>query len=148
MDDAKKEPEEFPTTAEHFEMFKDEARKWIAIFGLLGWMVEFDQIDLPGSHAECSTNYKGRIARLKLATKWGEEPTEARVRRSAFHEVCELLFAPLWSNATDEELGATQREIEIVASQHSIIRTLENVVWEKEYKQNEGKQKGALWEMI
>ncbi|MBF0482600.1 MAG: hypothetical protein HQK81_10980 [Desulfovibrionaceae bacterium] len=133
MGDATKEPEEFQTTAAHFEAFQSEAKKWIGIFGLVGWMVEFDHMDLPGSHAECSTNYKARIARLRLAETWGEPPTEDRVRRSAFHEACELLFAPLYSNATDYELGTAQREVELEASQHSIIRTLENVVWEKEY---------------
>jgi len=148
MDDEKKEPEEFPTTAEHFEMFVDEAKKWIGIFGLVGWMVSFDHMEIPGSYAECHTWYRNRIARLKLAETWCEKPSEERVRRAAFHEVCELLFAPLHANATDHKLGSEQREVELEASQHSIIRTLENVVWERNTSKIKEKQMEVSWELI
>jgi hypothetical protein len=140
MDDATEEPEEFPTTAEHFEMFIDEAKKWIGIFGLVGWRVIFCHEDLD-SHAECWTKWNARIARLELSKSWAEDPKEELIRRSAFHEVCELLFDPLLMQASNCNLGTDQREIEMERARHSIIRTLENAVWEKEYMQNNTK----LW---
>ena len=68
-----------------------------------------------------------RLAVITLAVSWdGEEIDVVNVRKSAFHEVCELLLARVQHIA---ECRWAQPE-EFQEAVHGVIRILENVVWE------------------
>ena len=120
----------YRTTEEHFEAFQDEARKWIAYFGLSEWEIVFRHREVDG-RAMCDAHSEGHIAVLTLSSEWKtvEEPDEAGVRKSGFHEVCELLLMDDWFAATNTDLTPEQRERQLEKERHRIIRRLENSLY-------------------
>jgi len=117
------------TTKADFKLFQTECEKWIDIFGLRDWEVNYMHEEFSEENrAECYLDLDGRISTIRLNKEW--EPDEAsdfKLRKSAFHEVCELLLAPLSINSRMRFI----REGEIESSEHYIIRTLENVLFSK-----------------
>ena len=117
------------TTAKHFEIFKTECQKWIEIFGLKGWQVIYDHVkmDRDTIKADCNYSVIKRHCEIRLNTSYPHKVSNDSIRRDAFHEVCELFIGELVTLA--EYRYSTKDEIEEQA--HAIIRTLENVLWEK-----------------
>ena len=122
--------QKYETTAEHFEAFKAEARRFIDMFGLWDWRVDFEHSYQEDSFAVCEHNTtSGKIATLILSTDWsGTEPTLESLRQSAFHEVCHILLADTYDAACCLDLSPMQRHLHIDRAHHAIIRRLENVV--------------------
>ncbi len=118
----------YKTGKRHFKVFCDEARKFIDIFGLAGWEVYFEHKKyLSTELAVCITDQQGRTCTISLSPEWVElKPTDLEIRKAAFHEVCELLLSRLNTFAKDRFV----RESQIDEESHSIIRTLERVLWE------------------
>ena len=114
------------TTDEDFKIFKEEARKWIEVFGLYGWHVFFYHVVLDEFEdcATCSIDLMDRICTIRLNKDW-EEATVKEIRRVAFHEVCELLFARI------EEIsnGRGYNSIDAREEVHNLINTLEKVIY-------------------
>ena len=114
------------TNPEDFEKFKHFVNHWINFFGLYNWEINFGHKEDDESMAYTTYNILNRHVRVVLAADWGEHiVTEAELDKTAFHEVCEILFLKLRYIAearfiSDEETG---EEI------HNVIRTLEKVVW-------------------
>jgi hypothetical protein len=119
----------YKTTKRHFKLFCDEIRKFIDIFGLVGWEVYFEHKQyLSTELAVCITDQQGRTCTISLAPKWvALKPTDLEVRKAAFHEVCELLLSRLNRFAKDRFIHESQIDEE----SHNIIRILERVLWEK-----------------
>jgi len=107
------------TTAKDFEEFKEEAQKWIRIFGLLHWDIDFQHVELLGNDAEAEYDLESHIASLRLSTKVSQKNA---VRKFAFHETCELLFARMQTVASARD----SNEKMIEEARHEIIRILEN----------------------
>lgn len=118
------------TTKKHFEIFKAEALKWIDFFGLKDWEVEFAHIRDDENMAACTTRCTNRWAKLSLSTVWTDVVSDYDVRKCAFHEVVELFIAPLFTCAHSRYIS----EHEIKEADHMIVRTLENVIFEKQEK--------------
>jgi len=115
------------TTKKHFELFKKEGRKWLREFGLLDWETFFNHKDID-ARARYSADIEHRIAVLILSTQWeGPQPQNKLIRRAAFHEVAELLLAKIRCLAESR----TCDEQELNEAIHAVIRTLENVIFEK-----------------
>lgn len=129
----------WPTTEEDFEAFVDEAKFWIARFGLKGWGIDFKVEDI-GSRAILRMNVSGRRAVVSLAKDFGGGFTKKDVRRSAFHEVCELLLARTWDVALKRDLTPDQRRDALEEAQHEVIRILENTIFEDAHAKKESKQ--------
>jgi len=115
------------TTEKHFDLFKRECNKWILIFGLVGWYFHFihngEDKEVLG-WARCDV--VGRVATISLNKNWGNyKITSYEIKRTAFHEVCEVLFASLRAIAGARYIGID----EIMEENHNLIRTLENVIW-------------------
>jgi len=130
-DGKKEEPKPGETTAEHFAAFKDECQRWIKYFGLTEWEVVFAHEDVDDhTRADITTTQSARIAKIRLSKNWSNNPDgilcEQTVRKSAFHEVCELLLSEI-------NLIASCRfgydEIDLEAAKHAIIRRLENTLF-------------------
>ena len=123
-------------TKDFFPAFKDEAEKWVQRFGLLSWRLEImcqdkeEEPDLIDAKAICRAHKQGRIAEIILNEEWPDwaVPSEQDVRRSAFHECCELLMMRLEWLAFDRTTTEEQYEEE----RHVVIRTLENAVFARE----------------
>jgi len=118
------------TTGEHFKIFQEEAWYWIQRFGLKGWNIHYTHENTDNeSFATCAHNVSGRVVTLNLEKDWEDFlVTERQVRQSAFHEVIHILLARLRWLAIERAVGIGDVDQEI----ETIIRTLENAVWEPE----------------
>ena len=128
------------TTKKQFEIFKIEAERWIRQLGLTEWEVYYSHCKL-GLKAQCKYNLIGRNATISLSTEYIDDSIdydlESDIKRSAFHEVCELLLGPLESMVVQRyALGAD----DVREETHRIIRRLENFV-SNIYKKEHGKSK-------
>jgi hypothetical protein len=123
--------EKVATTPEHFAVFKEEFLRWVDIFGLKGWEIIFEHKDPPeASRAYIGYTVTGRCATVFLSPEWenfSEPPTNQMVKKSAFHEACELLLARLYMLSMERYVQKDEIKEEI----HAIIRTLENVLFPK-----------------
>ncbi|HDL19928.1 MAG TPA: hypothetical protein ENH40_06715 [Nitrospirae bacterium] len=117
------------TTKEHFAIFRKECLKWIEVFGLKGWDVTIKHKKMEDCRAACTSHVVNRWAELKLNIDWNKEweISKDRLKKDAFHEVMELFLAVISNLAEYRYTTASEIEEEI----HAIIRTLENVVFEK-----------------
>lgn len=116
------------TTEKHFKEFKRVARHWIKRLGLTDWQVHFLHEGKNNDvFARCYINVAGRVATLELQKDWdGDKVSMAQVRRSARHEVGELLLLPLEVMAKDRFVS----EAHISETQHGIVRRLEKLFGE------------------
>jgi hypothetical protein len=114
------------TTKKDFELYCDECEKWIGIFGLNDWKIEYEHgIKEEGNAAQVRFNAGSRLAIFSLCLDWDvsyEKSTE-RIERCAFHEVCHLLVADF------ERYVAPINEIDWDRELHRFCRKMENVVW-------------------
>ncbi len=117
------------TTKKDFIIFKKECEKWIKIFGLKNWDIEFYHADsLKDSRASTTYAVIDRSISIYLNIDWKNDTiSNDNIRKSAFHEVSEVLMCKLRNLA--EYRYTTFHEID--EEVHAIIRTLENVLWEE-----------------
>ena len=119
------------TTSRDFEIFKREAELWIGRLGLTDWSVDFFHSDNPDGRpcrAWFRGEIEGRFCLIGLSPDWsGIKITDEAVRKSAFHEVCEVMLMPL---AWVAECRYA-REEEIPEATHTIIRRFENLFYGK-----------------
>ncbi len=118
------------TSKKDFVLFKVECEKWIDIFGIKSFEIFYDHSDyLRDNKASCTSYSVNRWATLRLNSTWDNywKLTEENIKRCAFHEVIELLLAPLVNCAESRYVS----ENEIDEQAHTVIRTLENVLWKK-----------------
>lgn len=117
------------TSKADFELFVEEAKGFLELFGLLDWQVEFEHRDLD-SRANCRFSVQGRQAYITLGKDWTKHDTVSpeRLRRSAFHEVYELLLADYYFAATDNEIGGEAKAQRLERTTHALIRRMENVI--------------------
>lgn len=118
------------TTNKDFELFKKNVNHWVKFFGLNNWKIylvhEDTQKELDAG-AWCSWNVEGRAATIGLSIDWGNHtiPTPYEIKRMAFHEVCEMMLAPM------NDLAASRLwdQYSYDSEKHNVIRILENTVW-------------------
>ena len=113
------------TTDEDFEVFKEECNKWIKRFGLFGWKVYYhhEEID-ENAYAVCFANTMGRVSDIKLNKKC--DTKDLNIRKTAFHEVCELLLAKVEVLIKDRAYCYEDTREEI----HNLIRIFERVIYD------------------
>ena len=121
----------YKTSKSDFEVFKKKCKKWIEFFGLKGWEIDFAHKDMGDSLACCSMGaLENRSVTIILSTKWDIRPSVKELGITAFHEVCELLLMRLRVLCTYRYTT----ELEIKEEIHTLIRTLENVLYHRECK--------------
>lgn len=115
-----------------FQLFKDEADFWIKEFGLHDWSVTYLFEELDDAWAECRINWLGRVSTLVL-NKWpSHERAKQEIRKSAFHEVCELLLTDLEYHTVNDAIPQEERERLTEMARHGVIRRLENSVFKQQ----------------
>ena len=131
------------TTENDFKWFVEEAKHWISRFGLLGWRFYFSHKDNPEGGCIAWINWpeniEDRVFTIGLSKTISDEVckiTRVDIRRAAFHEVMEAFIYRLSYLARSR----VAYQSEITEEGHNIIRTLENVVWEKESCLNQEQQ--------
>ncbi len=116
------------TNKKHFQVFKKACVKWLDFFGLKDWSVHYGHKYDDENMASIVYNLTGKVATIYLTIDWDIEPTKRAVERTAFHEVCELMLARLVICSRSRFITND----EIVEATHSIIRRLENTVFDKQ----------------
>ena len=114
------------TSKKDFERFKKEFLRWVDIFGLKDWEINFDRRFIEKGFAECATSLTGRIATITLTTELKNEVDIKcfNPEDSGKHEAIELLLAPLEINARYRYVSSD----EIEEATHTIVRILEKVL--------------------
>ena len=115
------------TTKKDFKLFKKECTKWIDILGLKDWAIDYEHESIGlDILAQTCGDTQNRHAFLQLDVAWDTYPsTPALIKRSAFHEVCELFLMDIRMGL----LSRTITEIQVDTMIHQVIRTLENVLY-------------------
>ncbi len=120
------------TTAKHFSIFKSECLKWVEIFGLKDYEVNFRHGGCgKGNIALCERNCNSRTACLSLCKTWPENGvcklSNDIICVAAFEEVCHILLWGLSSCAHARHI----MEHEINEAEHGLIRVLQSVLYPK-----------------
>lgn len=115
-------------TKEDFENFKGFVVQWMNFFGLHNWEVGFSFKEDPETFAYIEYNILDRTIMVCLSSDWGSvSVTDVKLDKTAFHEVCEILFVELRHLAGERFISPDEITKEI----HSVIRTLENTIWKR-----------------
>jgi len=120
----------YKTTKRHFEIFKKEFLKWRDFWGLFQYRVYFYHGDIDACYGRCDADLGAMHATITLSDEWPKPINDYSIKQTAFHECCELLLARFNVNAYYRH--ATKNDIE--ESNHEIIRTLENKIFERSIK--------------
>ena len=116
------------TTEAHFKLFRQECEKWIKAFNLRNWEINYRHTKPPGDQkAWAALNHQGRQCDLCLSSGWREAfpITNIEIRKTAFHEVCELLLYPMYYLAESRFLSESEME----PACHDVIHALQNAVF-------------------
>lgn len=117
----------YDLTEEDFQIFKAECKKWLDFFGITEWEISYS-FEYLESRAESRIHWRGKQCTFCLTThspKWDKFDA----RKSAFHEVCELLLTEMEFTALDEEIPYKERKGLTESARHGVIRRLENSVF-------------------
>ncbi len=102
-----------------FKIFQEEILFWQKKFQISEWEIYLSYKNLNNCRAEILFNWEGMIAHITLNKAWTKKE-KIEVQKTAFHEVCHILLAPLRSYNYHKD----QEELE-----HAIIRRLENTIF-------------------
>lgn len=78
-----------------FKIFVAEVEKWVNYFGFMDWDINVKRCRKNKYMAQCLANDSGKCVTLCLGNLKLHHDMDD-VRRSAFHEVCELLLHDFW----------------------------------------------------
>ena len=113
-------------TQKQIKYFTSEVTRWAEFWGINDWQVLIDcEGEGDAAYATCFGDIPSRLSVISLSPEWDIEPTDERLSRNAFHEVCELLLMEM-STLADQRY-TTEEALE--GARHKIVRVLENVVW-------------------
>jgi len=133
------EEQDYETTKQDFEYFKSECIKWRDLLNLKNWEMYFYHEryeDRDGLRACIVDSPVDRVVTIYFDPKWSAKPDKYLISKTAFHEICEVLFLDirlLFSSRCD----VSQKDMEV----HKIIILLENILFEKYYKTPETTKK-------
>ncbi len=126
---------DYKTTAKHFKIYKEHAKKWIKYFGLMDWEFVFQHQKFTDRAedwlAANSSGTRAKQATISLNKNWfGDEPTVINLQRCAFHEVFETMTSELRNLVFDLLNDKFVTETQVSDANHSLIQRMVNTVWE------------------
>ena len=128
-------------TDRQFKIYINECKRWVNFFGLLDWECFYECEPDHGTRASLNADPEAGICTFCLNSEWDGRPTKYLLQKTAFHEVMEL-FLMRMRHLTYLRFSTA---LEIDIENHRIIRTLENVIFNPQYKGKEtGEQKGIV----
>jgi hypothetical protein len=115
-------------TPKHFSTFTQEVLFWVGYFGIKDWDVCIynRKIDF---RASCLCDIQAHRCNIILNVEYDDCLDDYQLKKSAFHEVCELL---LWRLGNLGIEGYNPKTVD--DETHKIIITLENTVFVESYK--------------
>jgi len=113
-----------------FLITKEEAEHWMGMLSVKNWHIRFEGADLGDEkRAEITYSLCNRIATFRLAKEDAENLSEKEIRLTAFHEICHLLLADMVNHLDRIVSEEISTDLE-----HSVVRTLENTLFELDYE--------------
>lgn len=124
-------PQKYEVTPHQFDLFKREAERFLALFGLLDWSVFFEHKKLDEiTQAECEFWHgDSRKCILRLTTELEYELTEDEIKKSAFHEVWHVMLADSVNAVCWDDLSPEQTRAALSRAHHALIHRMEHVVF-------------------
>jgi hypothetical protein len=109
---------------ENFEYYKERCNFYQKFFNLQDWEFYYKIEDDEENRGTSVSLPNSRVSTIAIDEEWGEYATKKEIDKLAFHEVMEVLFAMLriYGDMFVNEMHV-DREI------HSVIRTMENVIF-------------------
>jgi hypothetical protein len=118
------------TLKQKINFFKSEAKRFIAIHGLINYAVFFDSDENPECRASCEMPDSNRQLTIGYNETWLRQTDDCdEISKTAYHEVIELLLAKLRLMASEKE--SYYSNVMIDEEIHRIIRLLENIYFDK-----------------
>jgi len=124
--------EKVQTTEEDFMFYISEFKRYQQAFNLLDWEVNYQWESMNDCRACIQINVEGKLATTCLNRDYDVMYDEAEISKCAFHECMELFLGTLTCKAAMRFI----REDEVEEATHTVIRTLENVLWEPGWEQD------------
>jgi hypothetical protein len=116
----------YKATAKQFDLFKKTVALWVEKLGLREWRLEVELDDEDKEckcYGYCNSNWNNRTASIGMVETTWHKLTDVEVKRTARHEVMELMMQPLWHVCLDREFNYDHG----CATRHEVIRRLENL---------------------
>lgn len=118
------------TTKAQFKIFEKEVAKWVDRFHLGSWEIHCEHKEMDIFIASCAADLNGKVATLGLAVNFGESTINTyEIKKCAFHEVIELLLHEYCCITISRDYNKEEHERAV----HTVIRTLEHGIFDKEY---------------
>lgn len=114
------------TSKQEYEYFKTSCLNWREVLGLKNWALYFEHTKAEGTYAKTHWSTTQMAATIQFATDWDNTrpKNDTEINKLALHEVLHVLLAPLVGEAEYRYSSADAIE----AAEHSIVRSLENMV--------------------
>jgi len=107
--------------------FSSYVRKWQDRLGLSGWEIFIKSSEKEESRSWVVVDIPGRIATVFYSHGWWKLATAKEQERVAFHEMLEILLAPVM-----DDLGRYYSENHMATRTHEVIRVMENLWFGKD----------------
>lgn len=125
---SKSQDGKFALTDKDLEFFKEKVLFWCYRLGQVDWQleVEWGKPEDEGTEiASCRYSGDNKRATITVSRAWLEPVDKNKLNRYAFHEVMHLFFADIADFANEN----APKGIDVNRLEHSMIRTLENVIF-------------------
>ena len=108
-----------------FKQFVKYVHYYANFWGLSDWELEVEiGKEKTDNRASCCSGLEDKYCRIVIDPAWDVEPTDKLIKSCAFHEVLELLLAPV--DILMKERFITMPQIN--EARHSVIMRLQNVL--------------------
>lgn len=123
----------YKLTAVNHKTLKQYTDYWANLLGLQNWEIhvdigKFNKEETPDYRGCCCASNTDKLALIYYADRFDIEPNDYWLARTAFHECCEILFTEI----EDSMKGSVSYGRALI---HSIIRCLENTMFDNAYKE-------------
>jgi len=128
-------------TKEDYKNFKKDCQYWLREFGLQGWFQSITKDGLDDCYGEVWWDNNKRVLEISLNVKHefkNEKEKKEFLKRTAVHECLEVLVGSSLERIMKEwklmKYKPIEDEIIFEEERHNIIRVLENLLYNKEIK--------------
>ena len=116
------------TTKRHFKLFKKECQKWIDVFELNNWKVNFERGGTnTDAYSTIRTKIGGYVATISFAEDWymgGVDNIKESIQETAKHEMIHLLLAR-FSNYAESKHFTTG---DLLEAEEELVRKLTKII--------------------
>lgn len=118
--------ERYEVTAEHFKYYQGQVHRWLDFWAIKDWRIYFEHKKLKEALAAYHADHSGKTLSIALSKSWNVPITKELMSKCAFHEVSEVMLETV-------SRWMTGNRYDLEEAIHSVVRRLENIIFEKEW---------------